>query len=79
MLEELVEGDVYAQLGRLAELADGEGLTVAQLSLAYLLQLSAMGPLIPSASNVTQLEENARAGTVELPESVLEQLREIFI
>jgi len=79
VLEELVQGDVYDRLGRLAELASGEGLTVAQLSLAYLLQMPGMGPLIPSASNTTQLEENARAGTVELPESVLEQLREIFV
>ncbi len=78
-LAQLTEGDVYDKLDRLAAIAAGLDLTVAQLSLAYLLQLPAMGPLIPSASNVDQLEENARAGTVELPAETLQELREIFV
>jgi aryl-alcohol dehydrogenase-like predicted oxidoreductase len=78
-LEEMTQGDVYEKLGQLEKIADREGLTIAQLSLAYLLQLPGMGPLIPSASNVEQLEENAQAGTVELGAEVSEELRQIFV
>ena len=78
-LEELTQGDVYDKLDRLAEIAEGLDLTIAQLSLAYLLSLPGMGPLIPSASNLQQLEENARAGTVELSAETLTKLRTIFV
>ncbi|MBI2506067.1 MAG: aldo/keto reductase [Candidatus Latescibacteria bacterium] len=78
-LEQLSGGEVREQLVRLEELARQEGLTIAQLSLAYLLHLPGMGPLIPSASTVEQLEENTRAATVELSAGTLEQLRRIFV
>ncbi|MEW6754832.1 MAG: aldo/keto reductase [Candidatus Latescibacterota bacterium] len=78
-LEQLTGEEVYAKLDRLAELAGGLGLTVSQVSLAYMLALPGMGPLIPSASTVQQLEENAAAGTVELSPETLEELRRIFV
>ena len=51
---------------RLAELAHGWGMTTSQLALAYMLRLPGMGPVIPSASTVAQLEANARAAAVTL-------------
>ncbi|MSR83299.1 MAG: aldo/keto reductase [Candidatus Latescibacteria bacterium] len=78
-LEKMKGGQVTQQLSRLGELAQQEGFTVAQLSLAYLLRLPGMGPLIPSASTVEQLEENSRAATIELRAGVLEQLSQIFV
>lgn len=78
-LEKMQGGQVAQQLVRLDELARQEGLTVAQVSLAYLLHLPGMGPLIPSASTAEQLEENARAATVELSAGLLEQLQSLFV
>lgn len=78
-LERLVNDGVHATLERLAQLAARCGLTVAQLSLAYLLQLPGMGPLIPSASSVAQLEENARAAAVDLPAPILGELKGLFV
>lgn len=78
-LEKMMGSQGAQQLARLDELARREGLTVAQLSLAYLLQLPGMGPLIPSASTVEQLEENSRAAAVELSAGALEQLSHIFV
>jgi aryl-alcohol dehydrogenase-like predicted oxidoreductase len=43
-----------------------------------MLHLPGMGPLIPSASKVAQLEENARAALVALSEDTLTELRPIF-
>lgn len=78
-LEGMTRGDVYDKLARLDEISNREGLTIAQLSLAYTLQLPGMGPQIPSASTVAQLEENAKAGTIELSEETLKELRTIFV
>ena len=79
VLEEMTRGNVYETLARLEQLAQDEGLTIAQLSLAYTLQLPGMGPPIPSASSVEQLEENARAGTIQLKEETLQELRTLFV
>jgi 1-deoxyxylulose-5-phosphate synthase len=78
-LEKLTQGDVLEQLACLERIAGSLDLTIAQLSLAYLMTLPGMGPLIPSASSVEQLEENVRAATVELPEEILAELRRIFV
>lgn len=78
-LDEFTQGEVYDTLARLEQIGQQEGLTIAQLSLAYMLQLPGMGPLIPSASAVEQLEENAKAGTVKLSEETLEELRRLFV
>lgn len=79
VLEQLRGAEVAQRLAQLGELARREGLTVAQLSLAYLLALPGMGPLIPSASTLEQLEENSRAATVELPAAVREELGQLFV
>jgi len=78
-LAQINSAETQEKLRRLGELAVRESLTVAQLSLAYLLRLPGMGPLIPSASTVEQLEENTRAAAVELSESALAELRQLFV
>jgi aryl-alcohol dehydrogenase-like predicted oxidoreductase len=78
-LEQLNTAETQDKLRRLEQVASQENLSVAQLSLAYLLRLPGMGPLIPSASTVEQLEENTRAATVELSAGALEQLRQLFV
>ncbi|MCK5382004.1 MAG: aldo/keto reductase, partial [Candidatus Latescibacteria bacterium] len=78
-LDAMTQGEVYEILARLDRLAQAEGLTIAQLSLAYTAQLPGMGSPIPSASSVAQLEENARAGVIRLKEETLKELRKLFV
>jgi len=78
-LEAMTQGKVYETLARLDQLAQAEGLTIAQLSLAYTAQLPGMGSPIPSASSVAQLEENALAGVIQLREETLKELHSLFV
>jgi len=61
-------GQVLVKLRRLAEIARASSLELSQLALAYMLTLPGMGPAIPAASSVKQLESNAAAGKVKLTE-----------
>ncbi len=65
ILEAMSEG-VTDKLQRLAKLARKWELPVSQLALAYTLTLPGMGPLIPGASTLEQLESNAAAGKLVL-------------
>lgn len=58
--------DALAKVRALHGLADKWGMAVSQLALAYTLTLRGMGPVIPSASSVVQLESNAQAGKLTL-------------
>lgn len=78
-LEEFTLGKVYETLTHLEQIGRREGLTIAQLSLAYMLQLPGLGPLIPFASSVEQLEENTKAGIVTLSEDTVQELRTMFV
>lgn len=75
----LTSDGVQDRLTRLEEIAAGLDLTIAQLSLAYLHSLPGMGPLIPSASSVAQLEENAAAAAVRLEAATIDQLKQVFV
>lgn len=72
-----VAGDAaLAKVRRLVELGRGWGLSPSELALAYMLALPGMGPVIPSASNVAQLESNARAGKVRLTDEQRLQVKQ---
>jgi aryl-alcohol dehydrogenase-like predicted oxidoreductase len=60
---------VLARLRRLAELARGWDMQLSQLALACMLGLPGMGPVIPSATTLQQLESNAAAGRIRLDEA----------
>ena len=62
----------------MAQIAKRLDATIAQVTLAYLMQLEGMGPLIPSASTVAQLEENAAAAQLSLDAAALAELRQVF-
>jgi aryl-alcohol dehydrogenase-like predicted oxidoreductase len=66
LLDEYTSGDTMPKLHQLAQLAHSWDLEVNQLALAYMLTLPGMGPVIPAASTVQQLESNAVAGKVTL-------------
>jgi aryl-alcohol dehydrogenase-like predicted oxidoreductase len=73
-----LSAETAAKLRKLNELAQESGMTASQLALAYMLTLPGMGPMIPAASNIGQLEANAAAGKVELTEAVRQRMAEIF-
>lgn len=59
---------------KLESLAHGQGITVAQLALAWLLARSPVMLPIPGTASLAHLEENVAAAGVRLPESVLARL-----
>ncbi len=77
-LENDTKGDVMAKLHRLATLAHEWDMELNQLALAYMLTLPGMGPVIPGASSVQQLESNARAGKIVLSDEQQRRVRAIL-
>jgi len=71
------EKDVAGKLAALAEVAKEQNLTMAQLTLAYMLTIPGMGPVIPAASKVAQLEDNAKAAAVTLSEETKAKIKAI--
>jgi aryl-alcohol dehydrogenase-like predicted oxidoreductase len=65
------------KLFRLAALARRWDLELGRLALAYTLALPGMGPVIPGASSVRQLEINARAAHVQLATEQQEQIEAV--
>lgn len=63
---------------QLAKLSKEWDLEINQLSLAYMLAIPGMGPVIPSSSNILQLESNAKAGKIILSEGQKKKIREII-
>lgn len=78
LLAKYANEDVLTKVQRLAALARENGLTLSQLTLAYMLDLPGMGPVIPSSTSVEQLEINAAAGKVALAAQVKEEMRKIL-
>jgi aryl-alcohol dehydrogenase-like predicted oxidoreductase len=77
-LEEYTDEATMTKLHQLAELAQAWDLKLNQLTLAYMLTLPGMGPVIPATSSVEQLESNAVAGKVTLSEEQQRQVKEIL-
>ncbi len=77
MLKELASAENVGKLQKLGELAKAYGMELSQLVLAYTLSLPGMGPLIPAASSIQQLESNAKVGQMQLSEEQLQAIRTI--
>ena len=67
----------FEKVRALSRLAEELELSLTQLTLAYMLTLPGSGPVIPGASTVAQLEDNARAGKVTLSAEALQRVAEI--
>jgi aryl-alcohol dehydrogenase-like predicted oxidoreductase len=65
-LEKKLTPENKERLGRLHELSKQWGISISQIALAYMLTLPGMGPVIPSATKMEQLESNAKAAAIEL-------------
>ncbi len=69
---------LMARLHQLAALAHAWDLSLNQLALAYMLTLPGMGPVIPSASSVEQLESNGAAGKLTLSDEQKMRVKEVL-
>ncbi|MBT3274257.1 MAG: hypothetical protein HN368_13960, partial [Spirochaetales bacterium] len=78
MLDSELTAPVLGKLNKLAVKAEKYHISLAQLSIAYLLQLPAMGPVIVSSSTVEQLEENAGAGTILLDPDTIGEIEAVI-
>jgi len=73
----LAAGQFARPGGALDALAGRAGVTVAQLSLAWLLARSPVTLPIPGTSRVAHLEENCAAATITLDQALLDALNEL--
>jgi aryl-alcohol dehydrogenase-like predicted oxidoreductase len=71
-----LDDDVLEAVQRLRPIADGLGITPAQLALAWVLREPNVASAIVGASRPEQVETNAAASGVELDASTLEAIDE---
>jgi voltage-dependent potassium channel beta subunit len=74
----LLEREGLERVEALRPLAHSVGLSMAQLALAWCLREPSVASVIVGATRSEQLEDNCGASGVELPESVLKQIDQIF-
>jgi 1-deoxyxylulose-5-phosphate synthase len=70
------DDDVLEAVQRLRPIADGLGITMAQLALAWVLRRDEVACAIVGASRPEQVEENAAASGVELDDATLQAIDE---
>jgi aryl-alcohol dehydrogenase-like predicted oxidoreductase len=68
------DDDVLRAVQRLAPIAEGLGITMAQLSLAWVLREENVASAIVGASRPEQVEENAGASGIELDDAALQAI-----
>lgn len=78
MRDRLSDEAILGRVDELRGICNSCGLSVAQLSLAALLQQQGVHSLIVGASSVEQLEENAGASGVQLTQEDLEKIDALF-
>lgn len=77
-IEENTSRSNMEKLHQLAALSHEWGLQLNQLVISYMLTLPGMGPVIPSSSNVRQLESNAVAGSVILSDRQISRIKGVL-
>ena len=70
--------DVLERVQRLTPLAEQAGLSLAQLSVAWVLQNSNVSAAIIGASRPEQVTENVKAVGVKLEDDLLKQIDEVL-
>ncbi|MEO6932466.1 MAG: aldo/keto reductase, partial [Chitinophagaceae bacterium] len=78
LMSKTEDAGVKNKLHQLADLAASWGMALSQLTIAYMLTLPGMGPVIAGASTVEQLTLNAGAGLIHLEEEQLAQVRAVL-
>jgi aryl-alcohol dehydrogenase-like predicted oxidoreductase len=75
-MDRFFQDGVLEAVQRLRPIADGLGLTMAQLALAWVLRRPEVASAIVGASRPEQVSENAAASDVELDEDTLRAIGE---
>ena len=73
-----LDEDVLERVQRLRPIADGLGLTIAQLALAWILREPNVASAIVGSSRPEQLRDNAAASGVELDDEALRAMEDAF-
>ena len=73
------DDDVLEAVQRLRPLADGLGITMAQLALAWVLREPNVASAIVGASRAEQVEDNAAAAGIELDEKTLQAIDDAVV
>jgi aryl-alcohol dehydrogenase-like predicted oxidoreductase len=73
-MDRFLDDDVLRAVQRLAPIAEGLGITMAQLSLAWVLREENVASAIIGASRPEQVEENAGASGIELDEATVQAI-----
>lgn len=77
MISRWLEDDVLERVQQLKPIADGVGLSLAQLAVAWVLQNDNVAAAIIGASRPEQVTENVKAAGVELDEATLKAIDEV--
>jgi aryl-alcohol dehydrogenase-like predicted oxidoreductase len=78
MISRWLNNDVLARVQQLQPLADQAGLSLAQLSVAWVLQNSNVSAAIIGASRPEQVTENVKAAGVRLEDDLLKQIDDVL-
>lgn len=73
-LDQELTAPIIEKINRLAKLAHDWGLTLSQLTIAYMLHLPGMGPVIAGCSRPEQVAENAKAGRIRFETDQIGQI-----
>lgn len=78
IIERFMGDDVLTRVQKLKPLADELGLTMAQFSLAWVLQNKNVAAAIVGASRPEQIHDNVKAAGVEIPAEIMKRVDEIL-
>jgi voltage-dependent potassium channel beta subunit len=77
-MNDYLEASALARVDQLQPIASDLGISMAQLALAWCLRIPSVSSVIVGATRSDQLEENVKAVGIELPESVVAKIDELF-
>ena len=77
-MKSYLEEEAIEKVDLLKPLADGLGISMAQLALAWCLQREGVSSVIVGATKTRQLEDNVQASGQKLPEEVVASMDTIF-
>jgi aryl-alcohol dehydrogenase-like predicted oxidoreductase len=78
MISRWMQDDVLERVQQLKPIADGAGLTMAQLAVAWVLQNDNVSCAIVGASRPDQVSDNARAAGVRLDADAMKAIDEVI-
>ncbi len=78
MRDQINDTELLARVDKLAEIAEGYDISIAQLALAWILQNPGISSVITGASSVHQLEANVKASGIELSQNDIKKMDALF-